>query len=295
MSVGGIVGVALGTAGRWSVKRLKLPANGLYPAFSLAIALLAFGLPTLLHGSGFLGVYVAGLAFGREPLAHGPNLRRVHDSMAWLAQVSMFLMLGLLVFPSRVATVAPVGLALALVIVLIARPVVVALCLAPFRYPAREILYVGLVGLRGAVPIVLATIPVMNGVSGGRQLFDVVFFVTVVGALIPGTIVPWITRTLGLESTAPPRPANVIEIDAPTTGGMELRSYYIEANVAVAGSDVRDIPFPPGSAVSVIERDGKLMAPHGNTRLQPGDHVFVLASQSDQPFIELLFGRAEET
>jgi cell volume regulation protein A len=295
MSVGGIVGFALGTAGRWSVKRLKLPANGLYPAFSLAIALLAFGLPTLLHGSGFLGVYVAGLAFGREPLAHGPNLRRVHDSMAWLAQVSMFLMLGLLVFPSRVATVAPVGLALALVIVLIARPVVVALCLAPFRYPAREILYVGLVGLRGAVPIVLATIPVMNGVSGGRQLFDVVFFVTVVGALIPGTIVPWITRTLGLESTAPPRPANVIEIDAPTTGGMELRSYYIEANVAVAGSDVRDIPCPPGSAVSVIERDGKLMAPHGNTRLQPGDHVFVLASQSDQPFIELLFGRAEET
>ncbi|HEY4218214.1 MAG TPA: potassium/proton antiporter [Gemmatimonadaceae bacterium] len=295
MCIGAVVGFAVGAAGRAAVKRLKLPASGLYPAFSLALALLAFGLPTLLHGSGFLGVYVAGLAFGREPLAHGPNLRRVHDSMAWLAQVSMFLMLGLLVFPARVASVAPVGLGLALVIVLVARPVVVALCLAPFRYPPREILYVGLVGLRGAVPIVLATIPVMSGLAAGRQLFDVVFFVTVVGALVPGAVVPWITRTLRLESTAPPRPANTIEIDAPTAGGMELRSYYIEANVAVAGSEVRDIPFPEGSAVSVIERDGKLMAPHGATRLEPGDHVFVLASPADQPFIELLFGRAEET
>ncbi|MEO6878565.1 MAG: cation:proton antiporter, partial [Gemmatimonadaceae bacterium] len=256
--------------------------------------LLAFGLPTLVHGSGFLGVYIAGLAFGREPLAHGANLRRVHDAMAWLAQVGMFLMLGLLVFPSRVATVAPVGLGLALVIVFVARPVVVALCLAPFRFPPREILYVGLVGLRGAVPIVLATIPVMTGLPDARQLFDIVFFVTVVGALVPGSIVPWITRTLRLESTSPPRPANTIEIDTRDAGGMELKSYYIQPHLAVAGVEVRDIPFPEGSAVSVIERDGKLMAPRGDTRLGAGDHVFILAGPADQPFIELLFGKSEE-
>lgn len=294
MAVGVAIGFAIGAAGRWTVRRLKLPASGLYPAFSLSLALLAFGLPTLVHGSGFLGVYVAGLAFGREPLAYGANLRRVHDAVAWLAQVSMFLMLGLLVFPARVATVAPVGLGLALVIVLIARPVVVALCLAPFRFPPREILYVGLIGLRGAVPIVLATIPVMSGVTGARELFDVVFFVTVVGAFIPGSIVPWITRTLRLETAAPPRPANIIEIDTRDPGGVELKSYYVEPHLAVAGAFVRDVPFPSSSAVSVIERDGKLMAPHGDTRIESGDHVFVLVSAEDQAFIELLFGRAEE-
>ncbi|MDB4875746.1 MAG: sodium/hydrogen exchanger [Gemmatimonadetes bacterium] len=294
MVIGGVVGFAIGAAGRLAIRRLKLPASGLYPVFTLGLALLAFGVPTLLHGSGFLGAYLGGLALGREPLAHGSNLRRVHDAMGWLAQVGMFLMLGLLVFPSRVATVAPVGLGLALTIALVARPVVVALCLAPFRYPPREILYIGLVGLRGAVPIVLATIPVMAGVDGARQLFDIVFFIAVVGALLPGAIVPWLTRALKLESLAPPKPENTIEIDTGSTRGVELRSYYIEPNLAVTGVEVRDIPFPEGTAVSVIERAGELVAPRGDMRLESGDHVFVLARREDQPFIELLFGRAEE-
>ena len=203
-------------------------------------------------------------------------------------------MLGLLVFPSRLLNVAPVGLGIALVIALVARPLVVGLCLLPFRYTLREVVYVGFVGLRGAVPIVLATIPVMARVANARELFDVVFFVTVVGAIIPGAMVPYVTRLLGLESKAPPKPTTTIEIDASSASGVELHSYYVHASLAVAGEALRDVPFPEGAAVSVVEREGELIAPKGDMQLLPGDHVFVLASRADRPFIELLFGVAED-
>jgi cell volume regulation protein A len=292
--IGAVLGYAIGRGGRWMIARLRLPASGLYPAFTIGLACLAYGLPTLVHGSGFLAVYIAGLAVGNGPLAHSTNLRRVHDAMGWLAQVGMFLMLGLLVFPTRLIDVAPVGLTIGLTIALVARPLVVALCLLPFRYNWRELLYVGFVGLRGAVPIVLATIPVMAHVAGGRELFDVVFFVTVVGAIIPGATVPHITRLLGLESTSPPRPKTTIEIDAQSTSGVELHSYYVHASLAVAGECLRNIPFPEGASVTVIEREGELIAPSADLELQPGDHVFVLASRVDRAFIELLFGIAED-
>ncbi|MEP6491276.1 MAG: potassium/proton antiporter [bacterium] len=293
MAIGGAVGLAIGVAGRAAVNRLKLPASGLYPAFSLALACLAYGVPTLLHGSGFLAVYVAGVALGNGRLAHAANLKRVHEAMGWLAQVGMFLMLGLLVFPSRLLSVAPVGLALALTIALVARPLIVAICLAPFRYPVKEIVYVGFVGLRGAVPIILATIPVMARVPGGRDLFDVVFFIAVVGALVPGAVVPWITRALRLESSGPPRPLTTIEVDGTGAAGAELVSYYVQPTLAVAGVAIGEIPLPDGAAVSVIERAGELVAPNVEMALEAGDHVFILARREDRPFIELLFGRAE--
>jgi cell volume regulation protein A len=294
LAIGGILGYAIGRGGRYVIGKLRLPASGLYPAFTIGLACLAYGLPTLVHGSGFLAVYVAGLSVGNGPLAHGTNLRRVHDAMGWLAQIGMFLMLGLLVFPTRLIGVAPVGLAIGLIIAIIARPVVVALCLLPFRYNWREVLYVGFVGLRGAVPIVLATIPVMAGVPGARELFDVVFFVTVVGAIIPGATVPRFTRLLRLEAKGPPRPKTTIEIDAQSTSGVELHSYYVNASLAVAGACLRDIPFPEGASVTVIEREGELIAPNGALELESGDHVFVLANRSDRAFIELLFGVAED-
>lgn len=294
LAIGGVLGYAIGLGGRYVVGRLRLPASGLYPVFTLGLAAVAYGLPTIAHGSGFLAVYLAGVAIGNGPLAHGTNLRRVHDAMGWLAQVGMFLMLGLLVFPTRLLDVAPVGLGIALVIALVARPAVVGLCLIPFRFTLREIVYIGLVGLRGAVPIILATIPVLAGVHESRELFDIVFFVAVVGAIVPGATVPYITRLLGLESKAPPKPKTTIEIDAATATGVELHSYYVQASLAVAGAALRDIPFPDGAAVSVVERAGELIAPNGDLELQPGDHVFVLASRADRAFIELLFGVAEE-
>jgi potassium/hydrogen antiporter len=294
LAIGAALGFLIGRTGRALIGRLRLPASGLYPAFTIALACIAYGLPTLVHGSGFLSVYVAGLTLGNGALAHGANLRRVHDAMGWLAQVAMFLVLGLLVFPSHLIGVASAGIGIALAIAFVARPVSIFVCLLPFRYSWREMLYIGLVGLRGAVPIVLATIPVMAGVDPAGDLFNVVFFVAVLGAIVPGATVPHITRLLGLEANDRPRPVTTIDIDS-TAGGLELRSYFVEPTLAVAGAMLREIPFPAGASVTVVERVRELIPPNGDLRLQAGDHVFVLARREDRAFVELLFGVAEET
>jgi cell volume regulation protein A len=294
MAIGAIAGYGIARAGRLLIRRVHLPAAGLYPAFTLALACLSFGITTLLHGSGFLAVYVTGMTLGSGTLPHAVGIRRVHDALGWLSQVLMFLLLGLLVFPSRLLNVASVGLTIALFLAFVARPVVAMLCLVPFRYRWRDSAYVGWVGLRGAVPIVLATIPVMAQVPGAGVLFDIVFFIVVVGAIVPGTTVPWMARLLRVESGAPPPPATMIAVDARAPRGDELRAYFVSDQLAVAGATLAEIPFPEGAAVSMLERGGALIAPSGSTRIEPGDYVYVIAPVEHRPHVELLFGRPEE-
>ena len=294
MAIGAVAGYAIARLGRLLILRVHLPAAGLYPAFTLAMACLSFGLTTLLHGSGFLAVYVTGMTLGSGALPHAVGIRRVHDALGWLSQVLMFLLLGLLVFPTRLLQVAALGLTLALFLAFVARPVVAMLCLAPFRYRWRDSAYVGWVGLRGAVPIVLATIPVMADVPGAHVLFDIVFFIVVIGALVPGATVPWATRLLRVESGAPPPPVTMIEVDARAPRGDELRAYFVSDQLAVAGATLAEIPFPEGTAVSMLERGGALIAPSGATRIEPGDYVYVIAPVEHRPHVELLFGRPEE-
>ena len=294
LAIGAVTGYVIARVGRLLIMRVHLPAAGLYPAFTLAVACLSFGLATLLHGSGFLAVYVTGMTLGSGVLPHAVGIRRVHDALGWLSQVLMFLLLGLLVFPSRLLQVATVGLTLALFLAVVARPVIAMLCLAPFRYRWRASAYVGWVGLRGAVPIVLATIPVMADVPGAHVLFDIVFFIVVVGALVPGATVPWMARLLRVESDAPPPPAPMIEVDARAPRGDELRAYFVSDQLAVAGATLAEIPFPEGAAVSMLERGGALIAPSGATRIEPGDYVYVIAPVEHRPLVELLFGRSEE-
>jgi cell volume regulation protein A len=291
--VGAGLGAAVGYGGRQLLSKLRLPSGGLYPVLTLALALIAFGVPTLLHGSGFLGVYVAALVLGDGALPYRAGLVRVHDALAWLAQIAMFLVLGLLAFPSRLIEVAWIGLALALFLAFAARPLVVALCLAPFGYTRRDVAYVGWVGLRGAVPIILATFPVLAGAPGAERIFDVVFFIVVVSALVPGGTVPWVTRRLGLESGDPPPPRAVLEIESMQPLSGNLMSFYIDEAVAVARVPIAELPFPEGSAVTLIVRGQELIAARGGTTLEPGDHAYVFARPEDVPFIQLMFGRPE--
>jgi cell volume regulation protein A len=292
LAVGAAAGFAVGHGGRLVMARLRLAAGGLYVALSLALAFLAFGIPTLLQGSGFLAVYVAGVILGNGHLPYRSGLLRAHDAFAWLAQIAMFLMLGLLVFPSRLLEVAGLGLGLAFVLTFVARPIAVALCLWPWHFRLKEVLYIGWVGLRGAVPIVLATFPVFMGTPGAERLFSLVFFVVVVSVVLQGGTIAWVTRRLGLESGEAPPPAAAIEIAslAPLEGA--IRSFHVDAAVAAAGERIRDLPFPDGARVMLIVRDRELVPPKGTTALQPGDHVFILSRPEDEGTLSLIFGRA---
>jgi cell volume regulation protein A len=294
LAVGIAGGAAIGYGGRWLLTNVRLAAAGLYPVLTLAIAFFAFGAPTLTWGSGFVAVYVAAVVLGDAPLPYMPGLRRVHDAMAWFSQVAMFLLLGLLAFPSRLASVAGPGLALGLFLAFVARPLVVAVLLAPFRMPLRDVVFVAWVGLRGAIPIMLATFPVFAGVAGASHVFDLVFFVVVVSAAVQGTTVRWLARRLKLEVPGPPAPRAMLEILSTQQLAGEVMSFYVEPASAVAGSRISDLPIPEGSAVMLVVRGRDLVAARGRTVLQPGDHVYVFTPPGEKPFVQLLFGRREE-
>lgn len=293
-AIGAAFGIVIGRVGGFVFARIRLPASGLFPALSLAFAFLAFGLPTLLNGSGFLSVYIAAVIIGSGTLPYRVGIVRVHDAAAWLSQIAMFLVLGLLVFPSRLFDVAWIGLVLALFMAFIARPLVTALCLLPFGYPKVDVAYIGWVGLRGAVPIILATYPVLVGVAGAETIFDIVFFIVVVQALIPGGTVGWVTRRLGLESMDPPRPAAVLEIESLRPLKGDLQSFYVDEALAVSGSRISELPFPEGAALTLIIRGQELVAPSPDTALETGDHVYVISRTEDKGLIQLMFGRPEE-
>jgi len=292
--VGGLLGVGFGYLGRMALGRLQLQAGGLYPAITLAVAFLAYGVATLLNGSGFLAVYLAGLVLGNGALPFRAGLLRVHDALAWLAQIAMFLILGLLVFPSRLPEVAVPGLAIAAALAFVIRPLAAWLCLLPFHYRPKEVAYIGWVGLRGAVPIVLAIYPVLSGAPGAGRIFDLVFFIVVVNALVPGGTVAWVTRRLGLQSSEPPAPQAVLAIESRLPLEGDLMSFYIDEALVVAGIPLHELDFPEGSAVSLIVRGDRLVPAKGSTVLQPGDHVYVIARPEDRPLIQLMFGRPEE-
>ena len=294
LTMGGLVGTGIGYGGRYLLSRLTLHSGGLYPVMTLSLGLVSFGLATLAHGSGFLAVYLAGLLLGNGPLPYRSGLLRVHDALAWLSQVGMFLILGLLVYPSRLVSVAGIGLTIALLLACLVRPLVVWLCLLPFRYPQREVFYIGWVGLRGAVPIVLATFPVLAGAPGAGRLFDLVFFIVVANALVPGATVAWVTQKLGLQSREAPAPQAVLAIESRQPLKGELMSFYIDDPLLVTGVPLEELPFPEGAAVALIIRGDELVPPVPGTTLQAGDHVHVIARPEDRPIIQLMFGRPEE-
>jgi cell volume regulation protein A len=206
----------------------------------------------------------------------------------------MFLVFGLLVFPRELPDVALPAIALALLLAFVARPLFAFACLLPFRFTLRESTYIGWVGLRGAVPIVLAIYPVLERAPGAHLVFNVVFFVVVANALVPGATVRWATHLLGMDVEEPPRPHAILELEsmAPLKG--ELMSFYVDEALAVAGAPLQELPFPNGAAAALIIRGDEMIPPKGSTVLMPGDHVYVFSKAEDKQFLLLMFGRPEE-
>ncbi|MBX3353038.1 MAG: potassium/proton antiporter [Phycisphaeraceae bacterium] len=289
---GAVMGVVCGYLGRVVLLRVRVSTAGLFPALTLGLALLAYGAATLINASGFLAVYVAALVVGNGPIPYANGLRRIHDAIAWLAQIGMFLMLGMLVFPSQLLPNIGVGLAIALFLAFVARPAAVLLCLWPFRFKRREVGYVSWVGLRGAVPIILATFPVLRGAPGAIEVFNIVFFVVLINALAPGATVRWLTRKLGLERDEPPTPNAAIEINSMQPLKGEVLRFFISPELAACGAKLAQIRFPEGAAAVLIVRGDELVAAKGGTTFEPGDHVYVFCRPEDRGYMELVFGRA---
>jgi len=291
LGIGAVAGLVLGRLAVAVLRRVQLTIAGLYPVLTIGIALFTFGFTTLIHGSGFLAVYLAAIVIGDARLPYKDALVRFHDFVAWGGQVVMFVVLGLLAFPSRLVSVALPGVALAAFGAIVARPLAVAACLLPFRYQPREIAYVGWVGLKGAVPIVLACIPVIAHAPGADRIFNVVFFVVVVSAALQGSTVRALTLKLRLGRGMPRARRASLEMTATRPLQSELVVFEIEPASAVVGVPVAEIPFPEGSAAMLIVRGDELVVPRGNTVFEPADVVHVFCRAADRPLLELLFGK----
>jgi cell volume regulation protein A len=278
MVIGAAAGFAIGRASVWLINRLDLEIEGLYPVLTLSLALLTFGLSSELLGNGFLAVYVAGIVLGNGDIVHRRSLMRFHEGLAWLMQIVMFVMLGLLVFPSHLPAVAGAGLLLAIVLIL-ARPVSVMISLALSKMGGRQKLFISWVGLRGAVPIILATFPMLSGVPDAELIFDLVFFIVLVSVLLQGTTVPVVARWLKLGEQAETRHRSPIEFEKTGKGGADLLEMIVPHTSPVAGRQLNHLGLPHGALVVLISRADEFLVAQGNTVLREGDVLLVLADR----------------
>jgi len=289
LGLGLVIGVALGLVATWAFARLPHSIGAFAPVASIAAGALSFGVADVSGGSGFLAVYLVGLAVGSTPSRFRRHLVTFHEGLAFVAQVVMFVVLGLLVFPRDLGAVALSGLGLAALLVLVIRPVAVWVSTAWGWFNARERALLGWAGLRGAVPIVLGTIVLSEHIDHGKTIFNAVFFVVVVSALAQGTTLEWVAEKLGVVSLAPRASAPPLEVDA--LGSLDLIDFDVAPDHAIAGAAVRELGLPRTALVAVVARGDETIPPRGSTVIQPGDRLFVLAPHSKRPEIEDVFSR----
>ncbi|SCE90657.1 potassium/proton antiporter, CPA1 family [Micromonospora viridifaciens] len=285
LGVGAAVGVAAGIAGRYALRRAALPAAGLYPIAVVGFTVLAYAVGSVLHASGFLAVYVAGVLLGNARLPHRQAILGFADGLAWLAQIGLFVLLGLLVVPSRLGAAVLPAVVTGLALVLLARPLSVAVSALPFRFRPREQLFLSWAGLRGAVPIVLATIPLSGRVPGADRLFDAVFVLVVIFTLLQaGTLAPVALR-LGVTA-----PAEAAEIRVETAPLERMRADLLQVEVPpgsrLGGVHVDELRLPVGASVTLVLRDGAGFVPGPDTRLKVGDSVLIVATAQVRDEVE---------
>lgn len=279
LGIGLLVGVLVGSVAVYALRRMSLSTAGLYPVASLTVAALAYGGADTLSGSGFLAVYLAGLIVGSATIPAERTVVSFHQGLGWVAQVAMFLTLGLLVFPAQLSSVAVKGTVLAVVLAFVARPAAVAISTLLFAYNWRERTLLGWAGLRGAVPIVLATFPVIEHVPRSLQFFNIVFFAVLVSTVLQGSTFEALARRLRLTTTEPALPRPLSESGTIRRLGAEVLEYTIAPGDAIAGEHVRDLGLPRDAVVSVVVRGDRAIPPRGSTRLRAGDELHLLISE----------------
>ncbi len=278
MLLGVLVGLAIGRFAAFILNRIRLDYEGLYPVVSLSLVLLTFGAAEILHGNGFLAVYVCGIILNGVDFAHKRYVAKFHDGIAWLMQIGMFLVLGLLVFPSELPQVALISLIAALFLMFVARPVAVFLCLWGSEFSRNDRLLVSWTGLRGAVPIVLATYPLMAGFEQSSLIFDIVFFIVLTSVMIQGALLMPIARKLRVDEPLATRPTFSLSIERKGVLQGETREVEILPDMGVVGKRIADLEVPADILILLIGRGDGYVVPRGQTLIQPYDTLLLLGN-----------------
>jgi cell volume regulation protein A len=281
MIIGGLAGFGFGKLSKFIINRIKLDFEGLYPVLAIALMFITFSATDFVGGNGFLAIYICAVYLGNQELIHKKTILKMFDGLAWLMQIVLFLTLGLLVFPSQVMPYMGIGLLISLFLIMVARPVGVFLSLVFFKMKMRRRLYISWVGLRGAVPIVFATYPLLAGIDKANMIFNVVFFISVTSVLIQGTTLSIVAKWLHVaipEKAKPKSEVDKLILDLPksTLQEIEILPGYFAVNKRIV-----DLNFPHSAFIAMIKRDGVYIRPGGSTEIEAQDVLMVLADREE--------------
>lgn len=281
LGAGLVIGLAIGWLGAHGLRRAALPATGLYPVATVAMCVVAYSAGQFAHASGLLATFVAGVVLGNSRLPHRSDTLSFAEGLGWLSQIGLFVLLGLFASPERLLDAVVPGLVAGAVVLLVSRPLSVLISCLPFKVPWREQIFLSWAGLRGAVPIVLALIPLAHGVPGAQRLVDAVFVLVIVLTLLQGATLGPLARLLHLDKGAE---TQEVEVDAAPLDelGAELLQVRIQQGSRIHGVYLSELRLPAGASVSLIVRDGKGFTPQGTSRLQQGDQLLVVATEQSR-------------
>ncbi len=282
LGIGAIVGVGLGKAFAWALGKLQLNGASLYAIFVLSVGFFIYSVTGLVYGNGFLAIYLAGVIIGNKTMPHKREVFRFSDTVTWLMQMGMFLTLGLLVNPKEMLSVAPVALLIGLFLTFIGRPLAVFISLLPFRNLSfRARVFISWVGLKGATPIIFAIFTVVAGIPGSGQIFNIVFFITMISMLFQGMSIPAVARKLNLALPQEKAP-ETFGIEIPEEAGKLMDHRLTESDLS-SGDTLKEVALPEGTRVVMIKRDGELIVPDGSVKLKVGDKLLmIMGNQFDE-------------
>ncbi|WP_136608471.1 potassium/proton antiporter [Paenibacillus dokdonensis] len=277
MGIGLVLGLLIGRLSVYVINKINFDSSGLYPVMALGFAVLSYSGTSIIGGSGLLAVYVTAIVMGNSELAYGRSIMHFNQGFGWMMQIVMFVLLGLLVFPDKLPAIIGPGLLLSLILMLVARPIGVFISTIAMKYSMREKVLLSWAGLRGAVPIVLATYPLLAQMEHGRLFFNVVFFVVLTSAIIQGATVSPLAQKLGLAGDLKPSNPSLLELTALGKTRSEINHIEVNTSMAIAGKEISELDLPEDILFTAIIRNEQIIAPRGNTRIEAGDTLYMLS------------------